>query len=205
MNRGGVPGRGPFEKTDQVEGHRRLRRDRPRRVSGRRVIGRFGRAEQFGGRARSAPGAPAFRTFVESTAAAGIGGRKGRGGAGEQGHTDRSDQDREPESSSLPNHRGAPLVHRSVRAGAVEAHRIAFLVTLPDYLKLSTPDTDFWTYVPAPPSTTGPSHAQRHPQAPPPVISEPSRARSSVGERSLHTREVAGSKPAAPTTSVRRR
>src|SRR4051794_18198618 len=26
----------------------------------------------------------------------------------------------------------------------------------------------------------------------------PSRARSSVGERSLHTREVAGSKPAAP-------
>src|SRR6476646_11045846 len=38
--------------------------------------------------------------------------------------------------------------------------------------------------------------------ATPPIISLPFRARSSVGERSLHTREVAGSKPAAPMASA---
>ena len=32
------------------------------------------------------------------------------------------------------------------------------------------------------------------------VLPLPPRARSSVGERLLHTQEVAGSKPAAPTT-----
>jgi hypothetical protein len=31
-----------------------------------------------------------------------------------------------------------------------------------------------------------------------PALESAARARSSVGERSLHTREVAGSKPAAP-------
>src|SRR4051794_5344047 len=34
------------------------------------------------------------------------------------------------------------------------------------------------------------------------LSSGPFRARSSVGERSLHTREVAGSKPAAPILSM---
>jgi hypothetical protein len=34
------------------------------------------------------------------------------------------------------------------------------------------------------------------------VLPLPLRARSSVGERLLHTQEVAGSKPAAPTTIV---
>ena len=37
------------------------------------------------------------------------------------------------------------------------------------------------------------------------TLESPARARSSVGERSLHTREVAGSKPAAPIQQFRRK
>ena len=43
-----------------------------------------------------------------------------------------------------------------------------------------------------------PDGARRQPAAAVGLICATARARSSVGERSLHTREVAGSKPAAP-------
>src|SRR4051812_49715940 len=55
---------------------------------------------------------------------------------------------------------------------------------------------------PAPPALSPPT------PRPPPLAARPYNprspgARSSVGERSLHTREVAGSKPAAPTRNAR--
>jgi hypothetical protein len=98
-------------------------------------------------------------------------------------------------SSSRQTHRGSSFRFLAMRPRPVDQH--CWDRSVKWSFPITCISTRFWTHVPAPASVTGPSmHAPTARQRP--VISDPSRARSSVGERSPHTREVAGSNPAAP-------